>query len=142
MIDTTLIEQYIEAYKDMKRKEEAWEEAKKVKNDMADKLHTVMASEGCNQVKVFGITVAPKRTLRARAAQGTALLAEALKAEGLDALVSETVNANTLSSWVREHDPDRLLSPDQILAKLPPEIRENVAIYEQLDISLTPVPQP
>lgn len=38
----------------------------------------------------------------------------ALRKDGLDELVSDTVNGNTLAGFVREFDPGKRLSPKQI----------------------------
>jgi hypothetical protein len=57
-------------------------------------------------------------------------LIPALKEVGLEAFCKETVNAQTLSGWVREADPDGALGPDEIIAKLPEPVRPYIKISE------------
>lgn len=55
---------------------------------------------------------------------------EALNHAGLDWMVKPFVNAQTLSGWVREFDPDGLKSSDEITAELPETLRNLVNIAE------------
>jgi len=55
---------------------------------------------------------------------------EALKKIGLGHFVKPTVNASRLSAWVREFDPEKKLSPDEILECIPAEVRNEITIAE------------
>lgn len=61
-------------------------------------------------------------------------LNEALKQAGLNEYVQEKVNANSLSAFVREYDPEKNLKPDDIRAKLPEPLRDVIKISEQFKL--------
>ena len=52
----------------------------------------------------------------------------------LASMVNETINGNTLSAWVREHDPDNELAPEEVVAKLPEVIRPAIKVTEKWEI--------
>lgn len=106
------------------------------KRDMEANIFSMLAAEGAGKISVHGVTVAPRRQMRARSSN-MPMLIEALKAEGLDPLVAETVNANTLTGWVNQFDPDRMCSADELLERLPEGVREHVGLYEQNTLSVT-----
>lgn len=56
------------------------------------------------------------------------LLLQALKGSGLDEYVAENYNVQSLSAYVREFDPDRNLTHEQLLAKLPEGIRPYIKV--------------
>jgi len=55
---------------------------------------------------------------------------KALETIGLKHLIKPSVNASQLSSWVREYDPDKRLSPDEIRDNLPEPIQPEIKISE------------
>jgi hypothetical protein len=135
MIDTKLIVDYIELDEALVREENLLNERKRLKKDLAAKIHSMLASEGAGKVNVRGVTVSPRRIMRASSA-GMPGLIEALKAEGFDAIVTETVNAQTLTGFVNQYDPDRMCSTDELRERLPEGLRDHVHLYEDLALSL------
>jgi hypothetical protein len=54
-----------------------------------------------------------------------------LKKHGLDWLIQEGINAQTLSAWVREQCPDETSMP-----KLPRELKQQIRVHEKFGISI------
>ena len=82
-------------------------------------------------------TVYMARTLWA-SHQGDALaLASAMTSAGLVEYVKPTVNLKQLSAYVREFDPDKNLSPDEIIAKLPQELKDVIKVSEVYELKST-----
>jgi len=59
-------------------------------------------------------------------------LMEAMKNCGLADMVKEKFNTSTLSSWVREKDPDKKMTAEELKESLPPEIQEFIKISKVL----------
>jgi hypothetical protein len=106
-----------------RRKAEAEAALDKVKAELANLEEAVLVEfEMTGQSKVFvdGRTYFPRRDVRASAKNGdTEYLASVLRELGLSDIVKETVNANTLSAYVREQIGD-----DRDPDVLPPTLRD------------------
>lgn len=59
-------------------------------------------------------------------------LMEAMKKCGLNDMVKEKFNTSTLSSWVREKDPDKKMTVEELRDCLPPELQEFIKISKVL----------
>jgi len=105
------------------------------KKDSEERIYTMLVVTGASKVNVSGATVSPMRTMRASASSAP-LLIEVLKEEGLDALVSENINSQTLSGWVRRFDPDRMLSVEELIEKLPANVQPLIHLFEQQSLSI------
>jgi len=55
-------------------------------------------------------------------------LIEAMKDSGLDMLVSETFNANTLSAYIRGLDPDKKLDLPELKSLIPEAMQEHIKL--------------
>ena len=64
-------------------------------------------------------------------------LHEALREAGLEDYINEKVNANSLSAYVRGFDPDRRLSPEEIVQQLPLPLQGAVKVSEKLSVRST-----
>jgi len=135
MIDTALLTDYLDILDKIDSTEASLQDLKDAKKDMAAKIHSMLSAEGAGKISVRGATLSPRRTMRA-SAHSMPMLIEKLKAFGLDPLVKETVNAQTLTGWVNAFDPDRMCSVDELRERLPEEVREAINLYEQLEISV------
>lgn len=135
MIDTSLISDYLDVLHEITEVEDRLTTLKDSKKDMAAKIHSMLSAEGAGKITVHGATISPRRTMRASSSSMPALI-DALKSIGLDALVKETVNAQTLTGWVNEFDPDRMCSVDELRERLPEEVRDAINLFEQLDVSV------
>lgn len=69
-------------------------------------------------------------------------LVAACKASGLEDLVKEGVNGNTLSGYVREYDPDKNLSAEQITKKLPKGVRNAIRVTEKVQLVVSALGRP
>lgn len=136
MIDNRLIAEYINLLDELKEAADRKTYLEGLKKELAAKIHTMLAAEGVGKVNVRGVTVAPKRTMRASSADMPALI-EALKAEGLDALVGETVNAQRLTGFVNEFDPHRMCGVDELYDRLPEGVRDFIRLYEDLGLAIS-----
>lgn len=99
------------------RKAELEEELSNVDTELRAAESTLldaMAASGQSRVHVDGVTYSLRREVRARAKNGdTEYLASVLDELGLGAMVKPTVNAQTMSAYVREQigedrDPETL----------------------------------
>jgi hypothetical protein len=98
-------------------------------------LITNMQKGGLTKLSINGSTCWLDRKVWAGADNGNMpLLAAALKEVGLDDYVKEGVNAQTLSAWVREFDPDGTLSPEEIKAALPAPVQPTIRISEVFNL--------
>ena len=75
-------------------------------------------------------TVYVKSTIWAGYAEDKMALMEAMKACGLDDMVSETFNTQTLSGYVRGFDPDRKLSLEELKALLPEALQAHIKLSQ------------
>lgn len=79
--------------------------------NMQGELLDFFTDSPVEQIKVKGRTIYLKRSLYAKI-HSKELAIKALKAEGLDALISEGFNTNTLSSYLRELEHEGEEIPD------------------------------
>ena len=116
------------------------EKVANVKAEMADleeKVIKEMAELGLTHVNTPKGNLRINRIVRASAGGDMPRLIKAMEEAGKGDMVKETVNGTSLGAWVREHDPDNNLSPQQIEKKLPPALRGAIKITEQIDIRVT-----
>lgn len=136
MIDTKLIASYLEAKEQRVRTERQLKEEKQREEDLAAAVHTMLANQGVGKVNVYGKTLYPIRRMYASSA-GMPALIDALKESGHGALVTETVNATKLTSWVNEFDPDRLCSEQELRERLPEAVRDRIHLFEKITVGVT-----
>jgi hypothetical protein len=134
----SIYQDYLDALAEEEVAEAKLSEKKKVVEDLKVKLVEEMAMQGIDRITTCGYTFSPGKILRC-SSKNMAALTKALHDAGLDALVSETVNANTLSAWVRRIDPDGLMQHSDLRTLIPPEVSENINMYDQIKIGLTKV---
>ena len=79
-------------------------------------------------------TVHVSTTIRASHAGDKDALIEAMKDSGLEALVSETFNHNTLSAYVRGLDPDKKLPPDELLDLVPEAMKPHLKLTQTISL--------
>lgn len=79
-------------------------------------------------------TVHVSTTIRASHAGDKDALIEAMKESGLEALVSETFNHNTLSAYVRGLDPDKKLPPDELLDLVPEAMKPHLKLTQTISL--------
>lgn len=97
-----------------------------------------MAEEGLNKVSTDKANMRVSRIVRASAGFNMPRLVEAMRRAGMEEMVGETVNGSKLGGWVREQfDPNNELSVDEIVAKMPPDLREAIKVTETIDIKVT-----
>lgn len=104
---------------------------------LEEALIPVFVKMGMQRARIAGRTVWLDRKVRASAGGNMAALCEAFEncsTDALKAMVKETVNGNTLGAWVREFDPDNILSPEQIKALLPEDVREFIKVTETTNL--------
>lgn len=95
--------------------------------DGVDKL-TVTIGHDDNGVPIKRTVYLERKVWASPEDQGQ--LNEGLRQAGLEDYIKETVNTNAISAYVREYDPERNLSPEDIRAKLPEPIRNALKISE------------
>ncbi len=126
----------VRRYKELRGHQAASEaEAKAIKEE-ADKLEAELidafAEAGVQNINVDGKTVYLHRSVYARRCEGVGLedVKAALRAAGAGDLVTETVNANTLSAYVREltEEDDAPGLPEPLIGVLEPGERFGVRI--------------
>lgn len=113
--------------KDLKSK------TKKLEDETAEieaELLPQFKESGMDRMTIQGRTVWLDRKVWASAGGDMPRLVDAMKAAGLEDMVGETVNGNTLSSWVREFDPEGTMSPEEIVGNLPPEVKDAITVSE------------
>jgi hypothetical protein len=81
-------------------------------------LMPLMVEQGISSAKTANGTVGIDRMVWASSGGDVPRMMAALKKDGLDEMVSSTVNKNTLSGFAREYDPDKRKSPEQIVKAL------------------------
>ena len=79
-------------------------------------------------------TVYRSRIIRAGHQGDMDALNQALKDAGLDTYVQEKVNMNSLSAYVREFDPDKNKSPEEIIASLPEPLKTVIKVSECINM--------
>jgi hypothetical protein len=136
MIDTKLLTNYLDQKGRISAIEEDLKAKKRDLKDMEAAIISMLSTEGARHISVHGKTIAPRRVMRA-SSSNMPLLIEAMKAEGLDALVGETVNAQRLTGWANDFDPERMCSAEELKARLPESVRDYINLYEQHTLSVT-----
>lgn len=67
-------------------------------------------------------------------------LINALKMSGMEDMVKENFNTQSLSAWVREYataDDGTNLSPEEIISKLPEQLKEHIKVSEKYMVRTT-----
>jgi len=135
-------EQLAEIVKLSKRLEKEEAKVRKTKEEikaLEEQLIPIFTKLGMQRARVSGRTVWLDRKVRASAGGDMEALCNTFhmsKDETLRAMVKETVNGNTLGAWVREFDPDNVLSPEQITKKLPKEVRDVINVTETINLRI------
>jgi len=133
----TQMTQLVELSKQLELEEEAVKATKKQIAILEEELIPTFVKMGMQRARIAGRTVWLDRKVRASAGGNMPALCEALEncsTPALKAMVKETVNGNTLGAWVREFDPDNILSPEQIKAMLPEDVREFIKVTETTNL--------
>ncbi|HUV74227.1 MAG TPA: hypothetical protein VMW79_07955 [Anaerolineae bacterium] len=137
MIDTALIRRFMDHRIRRFRAEDDLRAMKNEEKDMARQINSMLASESAGKVNIDGHTVYPMRVMRASTVGGCMpMLIDGFKNLGMDSIVSQTINAQTLTGFVNEYDPDRMMSAEELAEKLPDEIREFINLYEDLMVGV------
>jgi len=131
------VKAFISADSEIKNLDIQVKAAKQRKAEVERWLLDHFAFTGMTQVKIDGVTVFTKRTLRAGAdrQEGESFedanqrLKDALRTMGHDHLIKETVNSNSLSALIREIDAD----DDQ---EMPTEFDGAIKIAEMFSVNI------
>lgn len=110
---------WLTARGDVKRCEDALEKAKKRRAEAEERALKECERHGVSKLKIDGTTVFLKRSVRASIKGGhrdDAVLA--FEQEGLGSLVTHTLNAQTISAYVREREREGEEVPAAIAAHL------------------------
>ena len=134
MPDAEQVAQYIGLKREIKRQETQLKKLKKVAAQIEEELIPTFKADQCQRLTLSGWTAYLDRKVYASAGGDMDGLVNALQSAGEFDLVKETVNGNTLSGWVREFDPDRLLSADEIVEKLPKQVRDAITVSEKFTV--------
>jgi hypothetical protein len=126
----------VRRYKELRGLQQQGEAEAKAFKEEADKLEAELidafAEAGVQNINVDGKTVYLHRSVYARRCEGVTAddVKAALRAAGAGELVTETVNANTLSAYVREftEDDDAPGLPEPLVGVLEPGERFGVRI--------------
>ena len=107
-------------------------------SEMETALLKKMEQDGLTSVKLpRGRGIRMDRKIWASAGGDVPRLIEALRADGLDDFVRDAVNAASLTGYARELDPQKMLSPEEIMAKMPPKVREAISVREEVKLIVT-----
>lgn len=136
-VDAAKAQDYITVYDHIQTLEKQVKKAKEKLAEIEKELLPQFKDSGMDKGTFNGVTVWLDRKIWASSGGNVPGMIEALQSAGVDELVSETVNATRLTSWVREHDPDNALDPDSIRQKLPPEVQEVINISEKFQLRVT-----
>lgn len=115
-IDPTLgtARQYVQYVHEKQRLEASLKLVKEQMDELEPRVLDHMANNGVQRMTVDGITLHIRRELWARATSPEA--PDVLRAHDLGFMARETVNAQTLSAWVREQDANGTPIPEAIAA--------------------------
>ena len=127
------------------RKKELKSELEMITRELTEleaELLPEMAESGIQNLKVSDgnggfRTVYIKRQVWAGHNGDKQALCQALKEAGLDEYVQPNFNSNQLSAWVREFDPDRNLTENEILERIPKPIAEHLKVTEKFNLTTT-----
>lgn len=134
-----LVNEFIDLDQQRKGKEEEVGKLKERLQALEGELLTRFENAGVQSMKSKqGVTVYIRRELWASPADGAeVLLLERLKAMGLGDMVKEKVNPQTLSSFVREQEQERLGrngTPDDVLKILPEPLQSTIKLSERFSL--------
>lgn len=135
-MDTQLAE-FVELSKQLETEESAVKATKERIKQLEEELLPVFVKMGMQRARISGRTVWLDRKVRASAGGDMEALCNTFlmsKDETLREMVKETVNGNTLGAWVREYDPDNILSPEQITNLLPADVRDVIKVTETINL--------
>jgi len=129
-IDNDTLRQYIRLTTERRALKDKDDELKTLIAAVEEQLLSQFQQDGVQRMTCDGHTVHLRRELWASAGGDTPGLVAALKAAGLGDLCTETVQAQRLSAWVREFDPQKCLAPEAIVNQLPEEVRPAITVSE------------
>lgn len=134
----TLLHEFVQREKAIRKLEAMLDEEKKSSALLKDQIMRDIFESGTpmQNITIDGMNVFLHRQIRANAQKGQReQLVQALKDEGLGAMVDETFNANTLSSWVRDFEREGgARGVEEIMEQLPVSVREHISIVELFDV--------
>lgn len=121
------------------RKQELKSELEYVQRELTELEASIlpeMAESGIQNMKVSDNngghrTVYMNRQIWAGHNGNKQALCQALKEAGLEEYVQPTFNAQQLSAWVREFDPDKNLTEDEILKQIPSNVAHHLKVSER-----------
>ncbi|MCK5479646.1 MAG: hypothetical protein KAJ06_00815 [Gammaproteobacteria bacterium] len=123
-----------------KKKDKLEAQLENLKDEMAlaeSDLMAGMVANGLSSVKTPTGSVRIDRKIWASSGGNVQGMIEAMRADGLDDLVSETVNGTRLSGWAREYD-DGTMSAEEVTAQMPQHVREAIKVTEKIQLIVTP----
>jgi len=114
-VDMEAVRNYVRLVRKKRELDEQIEGLGILIRDAEAALVGVFKEDGLQSLNVDGEVAYLRRDVRASSDGRMAEMIEALRTDGQEWLVAETVNANTLASWVREFQPKgKKLSPEEI----------------------------
>lgn len=127
-MDTVKAAEYAVLMTQIRAREKEVKALKKQARGMMEDLLPEFKESGTQRINIAGSTVYLDRKVWASAGGDMTSLVDAMKAADMEDMVGETVNGSTLSSWVREFDPDKLKTESEIVDALPEEVREAIEV--------------
>jgi len=127
----------VELSKQLEEEEAAVKATKESIKSIEELLIPAFVKIGMKRARIANRTIWLDRKVRASAGDNMPGLCEAFassKDENLREMVKETVNGTRLGAWVREFDPDNILSPTQITAMLPADVRDAIKVTETTNL--------
>lgn len=125
----------------LKKKDDLEARLANLKDEIAaseQRLLDKMGEDGLSKVHTSLCGLRVQRSVRASAGNNMPALVAAFRTAGLDDMVKDTVNGNTLGAWVRELAKAQgnldEMDLDQIKACLPKEVRDAVNVTETIEI--------
>lgn len=126
-------ELYLNLSKQVKELKEKLDDVKGQMAEVEGALLDQFQEDGMNSVKIGGATLWLDHKIWASAGGDTPGAVEALKRAGFHDMVTETINRNTLSKFVREHARP-LETPEEIQKNLPGGLGEAIRVTETHNI--------
>jgi len=118
-VDTTLLREYLRLRDEVEATDERLSALKERRDRVEEELLKAYERNGTSSVRCDGRTVYLHRQLWARPKDGDhALVCDLLRAHDLGDLVRTSVNAQTLSSLVRERDAEGTPLPEDLAAAI------------------------
>lgn len=105
------------------------------RKELEAQLLEYFSSNAIQKLTAAGRTVYIRREVWAGHAGDNEAFIKAMKESGLGNYVKESVNSQTFSAYVREFDPDKKLSGDEITKLLPEPLRGVVKVSEVFKIA-------